>query len=125
MNSNDLQNIPSGPFGPVWNNKTGIAKTVLNEPYLLLNINELKGPYNGTNLATSSAFAKLIVKSDTRRGLYNSPISSFVTMDTEDFHETYKYNPTNLSKLDKMTLNVIESGDGEEAGFFVIRYFNF
>ncbi len=101
--------FPSGPYGPIWTSKTGIAKTVLNEPYLILNIEELDGPYQGTNLANNNAFAKLIVKSDTRRGLYGSQVSSFVTLGTENNNESFKYLPTNLGKLDKITLKLLNS----------------
>lgn len=93
------------PYGPVYSEDTGIAVSVINEPYLLLDIDEIEGPYDGTNDINSKAFAKLVLSSDWRREYFFSQISSFVYMSTAG-DETYKYNPTNLGTLDKMTLGL-------------------
>ena len=93
------------PYGPVYSEDTGIAVSVINEPYLLLDIDEIEGPYDGTNDINSKAFAKLVLSSDWRREYFFSQISSFVYMSTAG-NETYKYNPTNLGSLDKMTLGL-------------------
>ena len=99
------QNSICIPYGPKYTADTGIAVSVLNEPYLLLDINELTGPYQGTNDANSNAFAKLVLSSDWKRDYFFSQISSFVYMSTAG-SETYKYRPTNLGTIDKMTLKL-------------------
>ena len=73
----------------------------------LLTIKELSGPYYGTNDASSKSFAKLVLASDWKRDHFFSQISSFVYMCTAG-NETYKYSPTNLGTIDKMTLNLRE-----------------
>jgi hypothetical protein len=93
------------PYGPVYTEDTGIAISVINEPYLLLDIDEIEGPYDGTNDINTNAFAKLVLSSDWRREYHFSQVSSFVYMSTAG-NETYKYNPTNLASLDKMTLSL-------------------
>ena len=93
------------PYGPKYTSDTGVAVSILNEPYLLLEIDEISGPYEGTNDANSNAFAKLVLSSDWKRDYYFSQISSFVYMSTAG-KETYNYNPTNLGTLDKMTLRL-------------------
>jgi hypothetical protein len=103
------------PYGPKYSSDTGIAVSVLNEPYLLLNIDELEGPYEGTNDANSKAFAKLILSSDWKRDYFFSQISSFVYMGTAG-NETYKYRPTNLGTIDKMTMN-LKRHDGDLYSF--------
>ena len=101
--SGQLNNNLCIPYGPVYTEDTGIAVSVINEPYLLLEIDEIEGPYEGTNDINSKAFAKLVLSSDWRREYFFSQISSFVYMSTAG-NETYQYNPTNLGSLDKMTL---------------------
>lgn len=103
------------PYGPKYSSDTGIAVSILNEPYLLLNIDELEGPYEGTNDANSKAFAKLILSSDWKRDYFFSQISSFVYMGTAGC-ETYKYRPTNLGTIDKMTMN-LKRHDGDLYSF--------
>lgn len=99
------------PYGPVYSSNTGIAVSILNEPYLLLNIDEIQGPYEGTNTSTTNAFAKLILASDWKREYFFSQISSFVYMSTAG-NESYRYKPTNLGTIDKMTLK-LKRCDGE------------
>jgi hypothetical protein len=96
------------PYGPIYDSSTGIAVSILNEPYLLLDIDEIQGPYEGTNDANTNAFAKLVLSSDWKRDHFFSQISSFVYMSTAG-SETYKYKPTNLGTIDKMTLRLKRS----------------
>lgn len=86
----------------IWNNKIGIQTTVLDVPYLLLDIEELESysPYSGTNTANRNAFAKLVY--DTNFGV----LSPFIKMITSSTDEYYVYAPTALGRLDKMTLQL-------------------
>jgi predicted RNA-binding protein YlxR (DUF448 family) len=92
----------------IWNNKIGIQTTVLDVPYLILNIEELESysPYSGTNTANRNAFAKLVY--DTNFGL----LSPFIKMSTSEIDEYYLFSPTPLAKLDKMTL-FLSTPEGE------------
>jgi hypothetical protein len=95
-------------YQPIWNNKIGIPTTILDTPYLLLNIQELESysPYCGTNTPNRNAFAKLVY--DTHFGV----LSPFIKMVTSDIDEFYTYSPTALSQLDKITLLLsTEEGD--------------
>lgn len=80
---------------PQTNNKYNVKK----QPYLLLHINELKGPYEGTNKSLSNAFAKLVIDKD-------RDTQFFSVFNIYDDSEYYIYNPTSLGKLDKMTLQL-------------------
>lgn len=84
--------------------KTGIPKDVLNEPYLLLNIDELDNQNNNfsTNLENTKSFARLI-----NDKLIASQLSTnFAIFTTYSEHEGMVFNPTLLSSLDKMTLHL-------------------
>jgi len=87
-------------YRPIWNNKIGIQSTVLDVPYLLLNIKELESysPYVGTNTPNRNAFAKLVYESNF------GEVSPYIKMLTSETDEYYLYSPTALGKLDKMTL---------------------
>lgn len=99
----------SWPYGPVYNAPTGqlagqnlgVATSVLDEPYLLLNVDELEGnnPYIGTNKATTNTFAKLLHDG------YFGVLTSFIQMKT-DHGERKTFKPQAFGKLDKMTLNL-------------------
>lgn len=95
-------------YEPIWNNKIGIQTTVLDIPYLLLNVDELESysPYGGTNTPNRNAFAKLVY--DTNFGV----LSPFIKMSTSDTDEYYTYSPTALGRLDKMTL-FLSTPEGE------------
>ncbi len=90
-------------YQPIWNKEIGTITTVLDEPYLILNIPELESynTYEGTNTTSRNAFAKLVY--DTDFGLLNS----FIKMRTSEPEEFYYYSPTALGKIDKFTLNLL------------------
>lgn len=68
------------------------------EPYLLLIIDELKGPYEGTNKTLTNAFAKLINDAKIK-----GPYELFIVNDDD---ESYYYDTTSLGIIDKMTLKL-------------------
>ena len=78
--------------------------TINSEPYLLLFIKEFESDscYEGTNKILSEAFAKLI--HEKYNGFSNG--GQFILFKTSEQDEFYKYNPTSLGKLDKMTLEL-------------------
>lgn len=86
---------------------TGKMVNLLNEPYILLTIDELKGTYEGTNTPSSNAFAKLI-STTSFEGYGTVPTSSFMSLKTSGPHETFKYNPTTLGKINKLTLGLFK-----------------
>lgn len=105
----DANQFTSWPFGPIntapgfSSQKLGIATSVLDEPYLLLNVDELEGnnPYIGTNKATTNTFAKLLHDG------YYGVLTSFIQLKT-DHGERKIFKPQALGKLDKMTLNLMK-----------------
>lgn len=102
----------SWPYGPNYTPATsgslvdatiGVATSVLDEPYLLLNVDELEGnnPYIGTNKATTNTFAKLLHDG------YFGVLTSFIQL-KPDYGTKKIYKPQALGKLDKMTLNLVK-----------------
>ena len=98
----------SYPYGPIHqvNDATnsgmiGLYTNVLDEPYLLLYIDELDQTYNGTNTSNRNAFAKLVHDN------YYGTLTAFVQMRTSE-HEPFYYEPFPLGKLDKMTLRLLK-----------------
>ena len=101
----------SWPYGPVFNeptgvlagSKLGITTSVLDEPYMLLNVDELVGntPYIGTNKATTNTFAKLLHDG------YFGVLTSFIQLKT-DHAERKVFRPHALGTIDKMTLNLVK-----------------
>ena len=101
----------SWPYGPVYNTPSGalagsnlgIATSVLDEPYLLLNVDELEGnnPYIGTNKTTTNTFAKLLHDG------YFGVLTSFIQLKT-GYSEKKLYKPQALGSIDKMTLNLLK-----------------
>ena len=87
----------------IWNNKIGIQTTVLDIPYLALNIEELESysPYSGTNTTNRNAFAKLVY--DTNFGI----LSPYIKMTTSETDEYYTYSPTALGNIDKFTISLL------------------
>lgn len=111
IQTDEPQRFKTWAYGPVFDTPTGnlsgqrlgIATSVLDEPYLLLNVDELEGnnPYIGTNKATTNTFAKLLHDG------YFGVLTSFIQLKTD--HGTKKvYKPQALGKLDKMTLNLVK-----------------
>lgn len=94
--------VQDNTYRAIWNNKIGIETTVLDEPYLYLNIKELESysPYGATNTTGRNAFAKLVYEANF------GFLSSYIKMQTADVDEFYTYSPTALSKIDKFTLSL-------------------
>lgn len=102
----------SYPYGPFYNDNIGMSTSVLDEPYLLLTIDELDDNdiYYGTNKTLKNSFAKL--RYDTQNG---GILSSFIHMRTVG-KEKKIFDPP-LASLDKMTLNIRKStGDHYDFG---------
>ena len=83
------------------NDVIGIYTNVLDEPYLLLCIDELDQSYNGTNTGNRNAFAKLVHDN------YYGTLTAFVQMRTAE-SEPFYYEPSPLGKLDKMTMRLLK-----------------
>lgn len=84
--------------------KTGIPRDVLDEPYILLNIDELDNQHTSfsTNIENSRSFARLI----NEKLLASQLSSSFAIFTTYSENEGMLFDPTLLSSLDKMTLKL-------------------
>lgn len=115
------QNIDKGsnvfegnfPYSHVHTADLGFRTTILDEPYILLNVKELEGydtPYRGTNRNNTNALAKLHY--DTSFGSFISPFYYFVTQD----EEKKIFAPTALANLDRMTLK-LEKCTGKKYSF--------
>lgn len=95
-----------GSFLPRYNLNTGMPINIYSEPYIYLTIDELKGPYEGTNTPNNNAFAKLVPPHQTGLSVIPSTLTSrFVTLKTIG-EETYQNNPVSIGRLDKMTLSL-------------------
>lgn len=87
-------------FGPIYDSRVGLKKNVLDEPYLLLVIDEIEnGPYKGTNKASTVAFSKLF--NDRYFGL----IDTFIQLKTNGY-EKKMYEPMALGRIDKLTIGL-------------------
>lgn len=98
---------PYGPIRQVANNSTdviGLWTNVLDEPYLLLCIDELDQTYNGTSTSNRNAFAKLV------HDKYYGTLTAFVMMrPSED--GPFMYEPFALSNIDKLTLRLLKNNN--------------
>lgn len=101
----------SYPYGPVNESGIGVRTSILNEPYLIVEIDELndRDVYFGTNKTLRNAFAK--IRHDNRNG---GILSSFIQMRTIG-NETKIFDPP-IASLDKITLN-IKKHSGEHYDF--------
>ena len=87
----------------IWNNYIGIETTILDEPYLLLNVKELESysPYSAsTNTGLRNAMTRLCY--DTSYG----QLSPFIKMFASDVDEYYVHSPTTLGKLNTFTISL-------------------
>jgi hypothetical protein len=97
----------SYPFGPINQVESGsydiigAPTNVLDEPYLLLCIDELDQTYNGTNTSNRNAFAKLVHDN------YYGTLTAFVQMRTSET-SPFMYEPFPLAKIDKLTLRLLK-----------------
>ena len=97
----------SAPLTPVCKEDHSLnTVSILHEPYLFLAIDELEGPYEGTNTVSSNAFAKLVPDPMALSMNYYTGGQQFINMRSVDPAETHKYIPTNLGTIDKMTLSL-------------------
>lgn len=100
----------SYPFGPInevesdSNDIIGVPTNVLDEPYLLLCIDELDETYNGTNTSNRNAFAKLVHDN------YYGTLTAFVQMRTSE-QTPFMYEPFPLASIDKLTLRLLKSNN--------------
>jgi len=92
--------FPSYPYGPVFQENYGIYIDVLDEPYYFLVVDEIDGAYDGTNLASRRALAKL--NYDKLYGV----TKKFVGLKTAA-QEGKSFYPTTLAKLSQMTLKLV------------------
>ena len=85
-------------------NQTGIPRDVLDEPYLLLSIDELDNQQTSfsTNMENSKSFARLI----NDKLLASQLTTAFSIFRTYSEYEGMLFDPTLLSSLDKMTLHL-------------------
>lgn len=90
----------SYPYGPIYKDDYGIPIDILDEPYYFLVVNELDGAYDGTNLASQRALAKL--NFDKLYGMGRR----FLNLRTSTGEGKIFY-PTTLAKLSHMTLNLV------------------
>lgn len=87
----------------------GVDKSPINvykQPYLLLYIPELRGPYFGGITSTRTAFSKLIIDtaSPTFATSFSDNIYNFTTLKSSENDESFVYNPVTLGRLDKMSI---------------------
>lgn len=90
----------SYPYGPIFKDDYGISIDVLDEPYYYLIVDEIDGAYDGTNLASRRALAKL--NYDKMFGI----TKKFVGLKTISY-EGKTFYPTALAKLSQMTLQLV------------------
>ena len=90
----------SYPYGPIFKDDYGINIDVLDEPYYYLIVDEIDGAYDGTNLASRRALAKL--NYDKMFGI----TKKFVGLKTISY-EGKTFYPTALAKLSQMTLQLV------------------
>jgi hypothetical protein len=70
-------------------------------PYLLLNIDETSGPYEGTNTAVRHAFAKFVHQSS-----YRSPNGRGYMIMRPMQDESFEFRPAPMASLSSMTLQI-------------------
>ena len=83
------------------------------EPYLLVNIEELDNTYDGTNLANNKTFAKVHQTQNTIDG-YGSRFTQKKFSQLEPYERSPKlYTPSPLAALNSMTLNISTNRNDE------------
>lgn len=83
------------------NDVIGMWTNVLDEPYLLLCIDELDQTYNGTNTSNRNAFAKLV------NDKYYGTLATFIQMRPSEY-SSFMYEPFPLASIDKLTLRLLK-----------------
>lgn len=85
--------------GIIFEQGLGIRTSILEQPYYILQIPELKGPYQGTNIANSNGFSRL--NYNRNFGFYNN----FILFDADEAG-IFQYDPTLLGKVSLMTMEL-------------------
>ena len=86
---------------------TLLNNNVFRQPYLLVTIPELRGPYISLNTFLRNSYAKLEV--DYAQNVLNTSAlysTNFTTLKTSDENEFFTYQPTTLGKLNTMTIGI-------------------
>lgn len=88
---------------------TGIPTDLLDEPYLLVYIDEISTQkwYNSTNEATDSAFCRIMSPSI----ISTHTNADFAIFSPQDNEERIKYDLSLLSSIDKMTLHIKDQNE--------------
>jgi hypothetical protein len=102
-------NVPVNNVNIASSNNSTNYLNIFQEPYLFLEIPELRGPYRSLNKVSRNAFSKLKISyaDYTFIGEFGSPsnVSYFTTLQTIK-EESFIYQNTTLGKIDKMTLSL-------------------
>jgi hypothetical protein len=120
----------SYPYGPIWKENYGISIDVLDEPYFFLILDEIDGAYDGTNLASRKALAKLNfdkmygvnrkflnLKTSTLEGKTFYP-STWAKLSQMTFQLVTRFNQLLDVGVDKVYIKTIEQGEEVRPGFF-------
>lgn len=99
----------SDPTSEESNHANPAAVSLLNEPYLMLEIPELDGPYEGTNKTARKGFTKLVHDNAYSFALLNQTNNSTFVQMIPTCRESRYWKPTSLGKLDRMTLTLRDS----------------
>lgn len=102
-----FSSYPYGPIRQVASDSTdviGLLTNVLDEPYLLLCIDELDQTYNGTSTSNRNAFAKLVHDN------YYGTLTAFVQMRPAE-NGPFLYEPFPLANIDKLTLRLLKGNN--------------
>ena len=118
--TNVVQDANVSNYNPRYTPETGVFKTIFSEPYLLLAIPQLRGPYKGNNIFNKT-FAKLSVQYSDNNNL-NPYNTAFTTLRTDETNENFDYSIVSLGKLDKLDL-VLENKDAIPYNFGIDKLF--
>lgn len=95
-------NFSSYQYGPVFQSNQGIIRDILDEPYLVLNVPEIEGLYDGPNESVRNGLAVMVY--DTKvPAPRQSPFVHFTTFQGEK----KTFAPTSLSTIRTMTLRLL------------------
>jgi len=101
--------VPVNNVNIASNNNSTSYLNIFQEPYLFLEVPELRGPYRSLNKVSRNAFSKLKIYYSDYTSIYDfgspSNVSYFTTLQTIK-EESFIYQNTTLGKIDKMTLSL-------------------
>jgi len=118
--TNVVQDMNVANYNPRYTPSTGVFKTIFSEPYLILNVPQLRGPYKGNNIFNKT-FAKLSLSYSDNNNL-NPYNTAFTTLRTDEENENFDYSIVSLGKLDKLDL-LLENKDGVPFNFGIDKLF--